>query len=135
MSGTNLTVRGAPGSFLDGHGVLYWDGMYSLDILRHALTAVKGEGNGGGLTKPKFFKANYMYNSVLDSITILNAPLNSFSINYVDGLILKDIVVNDVAGDVGELGHNTDGFNINNANNVLITGAKVWNQDDCKSTV
>jgi hypothetical protein len=41
VSGTNITVKGAPGSFLDGQGALYWDGL----------------GNGGGVTKPKFFKA------------------------------------------------------------------------------
>lgn len=84
------------------------------------------------MTKPKFFKANNLNNSVLDSITILNAPKNSFSLNTVDTLLVKNIVVNNTAGDVGALGHNTDAFDINNANNVVITGAKVWNQDDCK---
>lgn len=42
VSGTNVTVRGAPGAVLDGRGALWWDGL----------------GNGGGKTKPKFFKAN-----------------------------------------------------------------------------
>lgn len=42
VSGNNITVKGAPGSVLDGQGALWWD----------------GQGNGGGKTKPKFFKAN-----------------------------------------------------------------------------
>ncbi|ORY61445.1 endopolygalacturonase PGa [Pseudomassariella vexata] len=113
VSGNNITVRGAPGSSLDGQGALYWDGM----------------GNSGGVTKPKFFKANNLNNSMLDSVVIRNAPRNSFSLNYVNNLLVKDVVVDDSTGDA--LGKNTDGFNINNANNVLITGAKVWNQDDC----
>lgn len=61
---------------------------------------------------------------MLDSITILNAPLNSFSINYIEGLLVKDIIVNNTAAeekvpagscsladceDGDTLGHNTDG--------------------------
>ncbi|KAH6643445.1 glycoside hydrolase [Truncatella angustata] len=113
VSGNNITVRGDPGSALDGQGALYWD----------------GKGGSGGVTKPKFFKANHLNDSLLDSITIRNAPRNSFSLNYVNNLIVKDITVDDSTGD--SLGKNTDAFNINNADGVLITGAKVWNQDDC----
>lgn len=74
-------------------------------------------------------QANNLNDSLLDSITIRNAPRNSFSLNYVNNLTVKDITVDDKDGD--ELGKNTDAFNINNADGVLITGAKVWNQDDC----
>lgn len=42
VSGDSITVKGAPGSVLDGQGAFWWDGL----------------GNGGGKTKPKFFKAN-----------------------------------------------------------------------------
>lgn len=120
VSGNNITVKGAAGSVLDGQGALWWDGL----------------GNGGGVTKPKFFKANNLNDSVLDSIYILNAPMNSFSINYVNNLVVDGIIVDNKAGE--ELtasnvtrGHNTDAFDINNCNEVLITGAQVWNQDDC----
>ncbi|ETS73906.1 endopolygalacturonase C [Pestalotiopsis fici W106-1] len=113
VSGNDITVRGEAGSILDGQGALYWD----------------GQGGSGGVTKPKFFKANNLNDSLLDSITIQNAPKNSFSLNYVYNLTVKDITVDDKAGE--ELGKNTDAFNINNADGILITGAKVWNQDDC----
>ncbi|KAI1261161.1 glycoside hydrolase family 28 protein [Xylariaceae sp. FL1019] len=115
VSGNKITVKGAEGSKLDGQGALYWDGL----------------GGGGGVTKPKFFKANHLNDSVLDGITILNAPKNSFSLNYVYNLTVTDITIDDRDGDVDMLGHNTDGFNINNADGVTILGATVYNQDDC----
>ncbi|KAH8662603.1 glycoside hydrolase [Xylariales sp. PMI_506] len=113
VSGNSITVRGAAGSVLDGQGALYWDGM----------------GNSGGVTKPKFFKANNLNDSVLDSITILNAPINSFSLNHVNNLTVQDVTVDDAAG--AALGKNTDGFNVNNADGVTILRARVTNQDDC----
>ncbi|KAI1180240.1 glycoside hydrolase [Nemania sp. FL0916] len=113
VSGNKITVKGAQGSVLDGQGALYWD----------------GQGGSGGVTKPKFFKANHLNDSTLQGITIKNAPKNSFSLNYVNNLIVKDVTVDDRDGEA--LGKNTDAFNINNADGVTITGAKVWNQDDC----
>ncbi|KAI0971759.1 glycoside hydrolase [Xylaria arbuscula] len=113
VSGNSITVKGAEGSVLDGQGALYWD----------------GQGGSGGVTKPKFFKANHLNDSVLEAITIKNAPKNSFSLNYVYNLTVKDITIDDRDGE--SLGKNTDGFNINNADGVTITGAQVWNQDDC----
>lgn len=58
ISGNNITIKGAPGHVLDGQGHLWWDTL----------------GGGGGVTKPKFFKANNLNDSVLDSINIQNAP-------------------------------------------------------------
>ncbi|KAI8949463.1 glycoside hydrolase [Xylaria longipes] len=113
VSGNSITVKGAEGSVLDGQGALYWD----------------GEGGSGGVTKPKFFKANHLNDSTLEGITIKNAPKNSFSLNYVYNLTVKDLTVDDRDGEA--LGKNTDAFDINNADGVTITGAKVWNQDDC----
>lgn len=34
-------------------------------------------------------------------------------------------------GDTDDLGANTDGFDIGDSTNVVITGANVYNQDDC----
>ncbi|KUI63775.1 putative endopolygalacturonase C [Cytospora mali] len=120
VSGNNITVKGAAGSVLDGQGALWWDGL----------------GGNGGVTKPKFFKANHLNDSVLDGIYILNAPKNSFSINYINNLLIKNVVVNNTAGDELNsdgitLGHNTDAFDINNADGVVLQNISVWNQDDC----
>lgn len=115
-------MRGAPGAVLDGQGALWWDGV----------------GNGGGTikTKPKFFKANNLNDSLLEGLYILDAPINSFSLNYVRNLTLRGVTVNNTAAEAPAannetLGHNTDAFDINNADGVVITGARVWNQDDC----
>ncbi|KAI0391323.1 glycoside hydrolase family 28 protein [Xylariaceae sp. FL0594] len=113
VSGNGIVVNGVPDSVLDGQGALYWD----------------GKGGSGGVTKPKFFKANHLNDSVLDSITIKNAPKNSFSLNYVYNLTVKDVTVDNKDG--AALGKNTDAFDVNNADGVTISGAKVWNQDDC----
>ena len=93
VSGNSITVIGAEGSVLDGQGALYWD----------------GQGGGGGVTKPKFFKANYLNDSLLEGITIKNAPKNSFSLNHVFNLTVKDVTVDDRDGEA--LGKNTDAFN------------------------
>ncbi|KAF3100957.1 hypothetical protein EYR41_002334 [Orbilia oligospora] len=114
ISGNKLTIKGDPGSVLDGQGALWWDGL----------------GGGGGKTKPKFFKANNLNDSIIDGITILNAPKNSFSLNRVNNLIVKNILIDDRDGDTLG-GHNTDGFNVNNADGVFITNVRVYNQDDC----
>ncbi|KAF3290037.1 hypothetical protein TWF132_007233 [Orbilia oligospora] len=113
ISGNKLTIKGDPGSVLDGQGALWWDGL----------------GGGGGKTKPKFFKANNLNDSIIDGITILNAPKNSFSLNRVNNLIVKNILIDDRDGDTLG-GHNTDGFNVNNADGVFITNVRVYNQDD-----
>ncbi|KAF3904407.1 Polygalacturonase-3 [Orbilia brochopaga] len=113
VSGNKITVKGESGSVLDGQGALYWD----------------GQGGSGGKIKPKFFKANNLVDSTLDGITILNAPKNSFSLNRVTNLVVKNILIDDKAG--ASLGKNTDGFNINNADGVFITNVNVYNQDDC----
>ncbi|CZR54943.1 related endopolygalacturonase C [Phialocephala subalpina] len=113
VSGNQIAVKGDPGSVLDGQGALWWDGL----------------GGGGGKIKPKLFKANDLTDSILEGITIRNAPKNSFSINRVTRLTVKDITIDDSAGT--SKGKNTDGFNINNSDQVYFTGVKVWNQDDC----
>ncbi|PVH78555.1 glycoside hydrolase family 28 protein [Cadophora sp. DSE1049] len=115
ISGNKITIKGDPGSVLDGQGALWWDGL----------------GGNGGKIKPKFFKANDLTDSLIQSITIKNAPKNSFSLNRVTRLTIKDVTVDDSDGDYATGGHNTDGFNINNADQVYFSGVKVWNQDDC----
>ncbi|KAL4982481.1 pectin lyase fold/virulence factor [Aspergillus falconensis] len=71
-----------------------------------------GEGSNGGVTKPK------------------TTPVQAVSINGCDGLTITDMTIDNSAGDDAG-GHNTDGFDISESSNVVITGAKVYNQDDC----
>ncbi|KAJ4391499.1 hypothetical protein N0V93_005117 [Gnomoniopsis smithogilvyi] len=115
VSGTNIKVAGLSSgtSVLNGNGPSYWD----------------GEGGSGGVTKPKFFQAHDLTDSLIETLTILNPPVQAFSINGASNLELAYITVDASAGD--SLGKNTDAFDIGASDTVLIEYATVYNQDDC----
>ncbi|QSZ30964.1 hypothetical protein DSL72_000524 [Monilinia vaccinii-corymbosi] len=115
VSGTNINITQTPGSYLDGQGASYWD----------------GKGGNGGKTKPKFFFAHKLISSTIDSLYIYNPPLQVFSINGAKNLTIRDVTIDAKAGNTSPLGHNTDGFDIGSSTGVKITGANVYNQDDC----
>lgn len=104
VSGTNIKVAGtsATDSILNGNGASYWD----------------GEGGSGGKTKPKFFQAHDLTDSVIEDLTILNPPVQVFSINGASNLELAYITVDASAGD--SLGKNTDAFDIGSSTEVVI---------------
>ncbi|KAI1495512.1 endopolygalacturonase [Biscogniauxia marginata] len=113
FSGNKITVTGAAGSLIDGGGAQWWD----------------GKGSNGGKTKPKLFYAHSLDSSSITGLNIKNTPVHGFSIQS-DGLTLKDIIIDNSAGDTAG-GHNTDAFDVGNSNDVYIIGANVKNQDDC----
>ncbi len=108
-------MTGASGSVLDGQGARWWD----------------GKGSNGGKKKPKFFYAHDMISSTITGISILNSPVQVFSVDGSQSLALNGITVDDSAGDTGALGHNTDAFDIGDSTGLTISGANVKNQDDC----
>jgi polygalacturonase len=73
--------------------------------------------------KPKFFYAHKMTNSNINGITILNSPVQVFSINDANGLTVNGVTVDDSAGT--SQGHNTDAFDIGSSTGVTITNTKV----------
>ncbi|KAJ4389192.1 hypothetical protein N0V93_006655 [Gnomoniopsis smithogilvyi] len=113
IEGSGITIEGASGAVLNGNGQEYWD----------------GEGGSGGVTKPKFFYAHDLTDSTITNLYIYNTPIQAVSIDGADGLTITDMTINNEAGD--SLGVNTDGFDIGDSTNVVITGANVYNQDDC----
>jgi polygalacturonase len=115
IRGNKITVKGAAGSVLNGDGARWWD----------------GEGGNGGKIKPKFFSAHSLTDSSITGITIRNPPVQVVSINGCDGLTITGMTIDASEGDEDEQGHNTDGFDIGSSSNVVIDGAKVYNQDDC----
>ncbi|PQE27800.1 polygalacturonase 5 protein [Rutstroemia sp. NJR-2017a BVV2] len=115
VSGTDITVTQTTGAVLDGQGAKYWD----------------GEGSNGGKTKPKFFYAHSMISSKIENLYILNPPVQVFSINTATDLTISGVTIDATAGDTGDLGANTDGFDIGSSSGITITGANVYNQDDC----
>lgn len=72
VSGDSLTVSGASGHVIDGNGAKWWD----------------GEGTNGGKTKPKFFYAHSMTNSVIENLNVKNTPVQGFSVNSATNLQL-----------------------------------------------
>lgn len=114
VSGTGVKVAGTSSAVLDGQGALWWDG--------------KGD---SGVTKPKFFQAHDLTDSIIENIYVLNPPHQVFSINGVDTLTLTGITIDASDGDEDDLGHNTDCFDIGASDGVTIKNAKCYNQDDC----
>ncbi|PYH95718.1 polygalacturonase E precursor [Aspergillus ellipticus CBS 707.79] len=114
VSGTDITVTGADGAYLNGDGSRWWD----------------GEGSDGGKTKPKFFYAHDLTSSLISGIYIQNSPVQVFSIDGSTDLTLEDITINNTDGD-DDGAANTDGFDIGSSTYITITGANVYNQDDC----
>ncbi|KAH8689420.1 polygalacturonase [Talaromyces proteolyticus] len=114
IGGKGITIEGASGAYLNPDGARWWD----------------GEGSNGGKTKPKFFYAHDLSSSSIANLHIQNTPVQAVSINGCDGLTITDMTIDNSAGDT-EGGHNTDGFDIGSSSSVTITGANVYNQDDC----
>ncbi|KAI2959164.1 CAZyme family GH28 [Aspergillus niger] len=106
VSGTDITVTGADGAYLNGDGSRWWD----------------GEGSNGGKTKPKFFYAHDLTSSTISGIYIQNSPVQVFSIDGSTYLTMEDITIDNTDGDDGEAA-NTDGFDIGDSTYITITGA------------
>lgn len=104
VSGTGITVAGesSGGSILNGNGASYWD----------------GGGGSSGKTKPKFFQAHNLVNSLIEQLTILNPPVQVFSIDDCTNLEVAYVTIDASAGD--SLGKNTDGFDIGSSTTVVI---------------
>ncbi|KAJ8113089.1 hypothetical protein OPT61_g4696 [Boeremia exigua] len=116
IGGKKITVSGASGSVLNPDGARWWD----------------GQGGNGGKTKPKFLALHSLTGgSTVTNLNIKNTPVQAVSIASCDSLTITGMTIDDSAGDSGSLGHNTDGFDIGTSTNVMIDGAKVYNQDDC----
>ena len=114
IEGSHITIQGASGATLNPDGARWWD----------------GEGGSGGKTKPKFFAAHDLTDSSISNLHILNTPIQAISIDDADTLTVSGVTIDNSAGDTAG-GKNTDGFDIGDSNGVTITGATVYNQDDC----
>ncbi|KAG0307903.1 hypothetical protein BGZ97_000238 [Linnemannia gamsii] len=112
IGGTNIKIDGTSGTF-DGSGPLYWD----------------GKGGNGGVNKPKFVRLSKMSGSIT-GLTIIGSPVHTFAVNGCHDLTLTKITI-DNRGPKYALGHNTDAFDVGSSSGITITGAKVYNNDDC----
>jgi polygalacturonase len=64
------------------------------------------------------------------SQTIKNSPVQVFSINGATNTQFNGLTVNNKDGDT-QGGHNTDAFDVGASTGITISGATVYNQDDC----
>jgi len=69
--------------------------------------------------------------SSVTGLNILNTPVQVYSIDSSSGLTISGAIINNSAGDAGNLAHNTDAFDIGSSSNIHITNPTVHNQDDC----
>lgn len=123
ISGSHITVTGAPGSVIDGNGAAYWDGL----------------GSNGGAAKPDhFIVVKDMYNASFSGLYIQNWPTHLFYVSGNDYLSMTNLVLNNSAGDAPNsvsdglaAAHNSDGFDISSSNYVTLDSITVYNQDDC----
>ncbi|XP_050304520.1 polygalacturonase-like [Anthonomus grandis grandis] len=113
VSGSNVTVKGASGSVLDGLGAQYWDGL-----------------GDNGVTKPKFFRIKTTGGSLLENINLLNCPIQCVSINGASNTVLNKWTIDVSAGDSAG-GKNTDGFDVSGSSDITVQNTEVKNQDDC----
>lgn len=114
IKGTGIQISGASGAYLNPDGARWWD----------------GSGGSGGKTKPKFFYAHDLTDSTITNLHIQNTPLQAVSIDGCNGLTITSMTIDNSAGDTAG-GKNTDGFDIGSSSQVAISGANVYNQDDC----
>ncbi|KAG8625366.1 hypothetical protein KVT40_007117 [Elsinoe batatas] len=114
FSGTGVTIQGASGHVIDFGGSKFWD----------------GKGSNGGKKKPKSFYAHKLISSTIQNLNVKNTPIQFMSINGAQNLNVKNVVMDNSAGDTGG-GHNTDAFDVGSSTGVHISGANVKNQDDC----
>ncbi|EGX50103.1 hypothetical protein AOL_s00076g454 [Orbilia oligospora ATCC 24927] len=123
IAGNNVTIKGAPGSVIDGGGQMYWDGL----------------GNNGGVPKPgQFMKVQITNHSLFTDLYIQNIPTHGINVAGVLDSTIQNIFINNSLGDAPNerskglsAAHNSDGFNVGNSVNLLIQNCTVWNQDDC----
>lgn len=124
VTGTNVTVSGAPGHLIDGNGPAWWD----------------GQGSNGGVPKPDHFfvVSKVLGTSVIQNLNIKNYPVHCFDITGCVGLTLQNITLDMSDGYApnarsGGLpaAHNTDGFDLSNSNQTSVLNSTVINQDDC----
>ncbi|KAK6207676.1 glycosyl hydrolase family 28 [Colletotrichum tabaci] len=123
ISGTDITVTGAPGHVIEGNGAAYWDGLGS---------------NGGGDKPNHFVVVKKTTNAKITNLNIKNWPVHCFSMTGNQGLTVSGINLDNSAGDEPNAqsgskaaAHNSDGFDISSSSNVLLENIRVHNQDDC----
>lgn len=77
-------------------------------------------------------------NSTISNLNIVNWPVHLFSVTGSSDVVLKDMLLDNRAGEAPNnrsgtkaAAHNSDAFGVKTSSNILIQNSKVYNQDDC----
>ncbi|XP_018329553.1 polygalacturonase-like [Agrilus planipennis] len=114
VSGTNITIIGGSGHLFDCHGERWWDGL----------------GANNGKLKPTLFQTNNLLYSNVRGLRIKNTPARCFAIQSSQHVVFSNIIIDNLDGNSNG-GHNTDGFDLNENNDITIQYSQIVNQDDC----
>ncbi|WYZ38093.1 hypothetical protein EsH8_III_000007 [Colletotrichum jinshuiense] len=124
ISGTSITITGAPGHIIDGNGQAYWDG--------------EGSNNADNPKPDHFIVVKKTSNAKITNLNIQNWPVHCFSITGNTDLTISGLTLNNAAGDQPNsksngkpAAHNSDGFDISSSDGVTLNNINVHNQDDC----
>ncbi|GJC89558.1 polygalacturonase [Colletotrichum liriopes] len=137
ISGTSVTITGAPGHVIDGNGQAYWDGEGSnnADNPNCAYDASKSD----TVVRPDhFIVVKKTSKSKITNLNIQNWPVHCFSITGNTDLTITGLTLDNSAGDKPNsksngkpAAHNSDGFDISSSDGVTLDTINVHNQDDC----
>ncbi|KZT07138.1 glycoside hydrolase family 28 protein [Laetiporus sulphureus 93-53] len=112
FEGTGIAFDGGGNAF-NGNGADYWD----------------GQGTNGGVPKPHPFM-RIEASGTFSNFVVFNSPAQAISVEASATLVIDSVFVNNSAGDIDDLGHNTDGFDVS-MSDLTIINCVVENQDDC----
>ncbi|KAI1855801.1 hypothetical protein JX265_012064, partial [Neoarthrinium moseri] len=123
VSGSKLTITGAPGHVIEGNGAAYWDGL----------------GSNGGSSKPNWFlKLSNVFDSSVTNLHIINWPVHNIQITGSSGVTIDGLNLDNSAGFAPndrsggkDAAHNSDGFGVSSSDSISILNTRVINQDDC----
>ena len=94
-----------------------------MSVLTTAIDYWDGEGTNGGVDKPHPFVKFKGYGTFSD-FTVKNSPAQAISVGTTGGSAVFDsVTVDNSAGDAGDLGHNTDGFDVSASDVTIQVGA------------
>jgi len=92
---------------------------------------MRSTNDSGVRNQPKFFSAHGLNSSIIRGLNIRNTPVHCFSISGSHDLLIDSVTIDNRDGDVDNLGHNTDAFDVGSSTGITINKATVYNQDDC----
>nr|ADU33343.2 endopolygalacturonase [Gastrophysa viridula] len=114
ITGQNIQVIGGTNHVIHGHGEKYWD----------------GQGDSGGVKKPRRVLSVQVQKAIFKNINIKNCPLFCATALGHD-ITFTGFNIDNNDGFKNGVARNTDGISFAQCSNIIVKDSKVYNQDDC----